>query len=73
MSSNYSLTLSRMTFWDNPYIPPPNSSTQNAAKTRVSSKHSEQLYYQRNSSGANLNKRSSGVFDIFDMMLLVGK
>ena len=55
MSSHHSFAFSRMTFGDNPYIPPPNLSIKNDLITKVSSKQSNQMDFHSNFSAENFN------------------
>ena len=55
MSSHPSFIFSRMTFGDNPYIPPPNLSIGNGRITQVSSHPSNQMNFQSNFSEDNLS------------------
>ena len=55
MSSHHRFAFSRMTFGDNPYIPPPNLSIKNDLITKVSSKQSNQMNFHNNSSAENFN------------------
>ena len=53
MSNHHSFAFSRMTFGDNPYIPPPNLSIKNDLITQVSSNPSNQMNFHSNSSAEN--------------------
>ena len=55
MSSHHSFAFSRMTFGDNPYIPPPNLSIKNDLITQVSYNPSNQMNFHSNSSAENFN------------------
>ena len=48
MTSHHSFSFTNMTFGNNLYIPPPNSSIKNVPQTRVSSNQDDQLNLQRN-------------------------
>ena len=48
MTSHHSFSFTNMTFGNNLYIPPPNSSIKNVPQTRVSSNQDDQLNFQRN-------------------------
>ena len=52
MTSHHSFSFSNMTFGNNLYIPPPNSSIPSGPQTRVNSKQDEQLNFQRNFNNA---------------------